>query len=311
MKVILLEAKPSFQIRVPGKWILAGEHSVLRGGDAIVFPLSSRYLDLTYLPRNGVVNGEFEVQLKGKSHSELELIIWSVIEKALKKLNLKRSQLTGTLKLESHILFGAGMGASATLCVALTEFFSFLGYISAEDKYSFATDLENLFHGESSGVDVAVTLFKKPLLFSRTNGFTPLEITEGPQLYLSHTGERGVTKDCVDKVKKLFQMNPDLAEKVDQQMKDAVQKFKKLLLGSHDTSHWVQALEQAHDCYEQWGLVNEPVHTHANILLKSGALAIKLTGSGGGGYMLSYWKQDPPSFAFEMIPCFHESLSQK
>ncbi|MBC7419449.1 MAG: hypothetical protein H7328_01860 [Bdellovibrio sp.] len=300
--------KAAFHIQVPGKWILAGEHSVIRGGDAIVFPLESRFLNLTYFENSN----EIEIQLMGHDHSELELIIWSVFERALKKLNLKRSQMKGLIQLDSHILFGAGMGASATLCVALTDFFAYLGYLPAELKYAFATDLENLFHGESSGVDVAVTLFRKPLLFSRHNGFKTLELKNAPVLYLSYTGERGVTKDCVDKVKKFFVEAPELAENIDHQMIQSVQKFKQLLQETEiNLTLWAQAMEESHRCFEQWGLVNEAVKLHAEKLKAAGALAVKLTGSGGGGFMLSLWNQVPQKTAFEMIPCFQASLSQK
>ncbi|MBC7741446.1 MAG: hypothetical protein H7061_04560 [Bdellovibrionaceae bacterium] len=307
MKATLQKNKEPFQIRVPGKWILAGEHSVLRGGDAIVFPLMSRYLDLKYSP----LDIEIDIQLRGHGNSDLELIIWSVFEKALKKLNLKHSQVTGLIELDSHILFGAGMGASATLCVALTELFSHLGYIAEQDRYSFATDLENLFHGESSGVDVAVTLYQKPLLFSRLSGFQPLERSSLPLLYLSHTGERGVTKDCVEKVKKLFHENRPLAEQIDLQMAEAVKKFKLLLVEPTQLTEWCQALTLAYNCFEAWGLVNAAVQIHSEKLIKAGALAVKLTGSGGGGFMLSLWKDAPQELGFEMIPCFQSSLSQK
>ncbi len=302
----------SFQVQVPGKWILAGEHTVLRGGDAVVFPLPSRYLTLTYFK----TEHEIEIHLQGTDHPELELIIWSVFEKALKNLNLKRRQLSGRIELDSHILFGAGMGASATLCVALTEFFGHLGYIQDKDKYTFATDLENLFHGESSGVDVAVTLYKKPLLFSRINGFKPLELNSKPLLFLSHTGARGVTKDCVDKVKQLFLSNPQLAERIDKNMMSAVQKFKELTRQERvDIDSWAKTMTTAHRCFEQWGLVNEAVTKHTEILFRGGALAVKLTGSGGGGFVLSLWSEMPNeqsmSLPFEMIPCFQASLSEK
>ena len=307
MKVTLQKNNDAFHIQVPGKWILAGEHSVLRGGEAIVFPLMSRFLKLKYLP----LDSEIEIQLKGHGNSDLEMIVYSVFEKILKKLNLKHSQIRGLIELDSHILFGAGMGASATLCVALTELFSHLGYIAEQDRYSFATDLENLFHGESSGVDVAVTLFQKPLLFSRTRGFQPLERTELPSLYLSHTGERGVTKDCVDKVKKLHVENQPLAEQIDLQMAEAVRRFKMLLTQPLKLEQWTEALTLAYNCFEAWGLVTPAIQTHSEKLIKAGALAVKLTGSGGGGFMLSLWNEAPPKLEFEMIPCFQSSLSQK
>lgn len=299
---------PDFKVQVPGKWILAGEHTVLRGGDAVVFPLASRFLTLNYF----VTENEIEIQLLGDGDAELELIIWSVFERALKKLNLKRRQLSGMIQLDSHILFGAGMGASATLCVALTELFAHLGYIKLDDRYAFATDLENLFHGESSGVDVAVTLFKKPLLFSRTKGFETLVMNHQPKLYLSHTGARGVTKDCVDKVKQLFITNPAQAKRIDQQMINAVKNFKDLLSRpSLDLNLWAETMSEAHHCFEQWGLINEVVAEHSHALQKAGALAVKLTGSGGGGYMLSLWNQAPAKLGFEMISCFQTPLSEK
>jgi mevalonate kinase len=296
---------PDIQIQVPGKWILAGEHSVLRGGNALVFPLTSRYLLLNYYKSDS----EFELSLDSESHPELELTVWSVLERALKKLNLKRSALKGTLTFDSRILFGSGMGASATLCVALTKWFCQLGYLKPEERYDFARDLENLFHGESSGVDVAVTLHNQPLLFSRHNGFQLLQDYCKPLLYLSHTGERGVTKDCVDKVKKLFTQNKEKAEHIDAQMIKSVELFQSLLQEKKISSErWIQAMQLAHACFYEWGLVNDAVRTHEEELLRLGAQAIKLTGSGGGGFMLSYWTEPPPqNVTFEMIPCFNDS----
>lgn len=296
---------PDIQIEVPGKWILAGEHSVLRGGNALVFPLTSRYLKLNYYKSDS----EFELCLDSETHPELELTVWAVLERALKKLNIKRSALKGTLTFDSRILFGSGMGASATLCVALTRWLCQLGFLKEDERYDFARELENLFHGESSGVDVAVTLHHQPLLFSRHNGFQLLTNYSQPRLYLSHTGERGVTKDCVDKVKKLFTQNKEKAEHIDLQMKKAVEIFQALLQEPNiQFEKWVQAIQLAHACFYDWGLVNEAVRRHEEDLLRLGASAVKLTGSGGGGFMLSYWAEPPPdNVTFEMIPCFNNS----
>ena len=295
---------PHFQTRVPGKWILAGEHAVLRGCEALVFPLHSKFLSLSYFK----TDDELELKIDGHNKSDLELIIWSVIERALKLLNLKRSQLTGELSMQSQIALGGGMGASATLCVALTEWFHYLGYVSEQNKFNFARDLENLFHGESSGVDVAVTLKKQPLVFTRHNGFEEFQVRSKVKLYLSYSGQRGVTRDCVEKVKELFVTNEALAQKIDQQMKESVEALK-VLLTSDDTNllDWIKAIKKSNNCFEQWGLVTEAVKKHQDLLLENGALAVKLTGSGGGGYVLSLWESDPPTNrAFEMIACFEQ-----
>jgi mevalonate kinase len=304
MKAILSDSSANLEIKVSGKWILAGEHTVLRGGNALVFPLTSRFLKLKY-QRN---EDEFSLDLQNEN-PELELIIWSVIERALKKLGVKRSQLKGILELDSKIPFGAGMGASATLCVALTRWLQELAYLPESQQYEFARDLENLFHGESSGVDVAVTLYNKPLLFSRHNGFQFLENHPEPLLFLSHTGVRGVTKDCVDKVKKLFTQNQPQAEKIDEQMKKSVMLFQSLLKQREvNPSAWTEAMQIAHQCFYEWGLVNESVKQHESDLLRAGAEAVKLTGSGGGGFMLSYWTKPPAAnVTFEMIPCFNQT----
>jgi mevalonate kinase len=297
----LANSKNNFEVVVPGKWILAGEHAVLRGSEALVFPLKSKFLKLIYTQNES----ELELVIQGEKKAELELIIWSVIEKALNVLNIKRNQITGFVKIESHIALGGGMGASATLCVALTEWLSFLGFVETENKFNFARDLENLFHGESSGVDVAVTLAKKPLVFTRNSGFAELATTTLPQLYLSYSGERGVTKDCIEKVKALFVSNPDLAKNIDQQMDESVRSFKELLNAPLNLKSWSQAITKSNNCFEQWGLLTLNVKLHQQKLKDAGALAVKLTGSGGGGYVLSLWETLPPEgLDFEMIACF-------
>ncbi|WP_374028832.1 mevalonate kinase [Bdellovibrio bacteriovorus] len=285
-----------------GKWILAGEHAVLRGVPALVFPIQSRNLELSY------AKGEqpLELRLVGDHGKDLQLLVWGVLEKACEIKKISRSELKGTLLLESSIPVGAGMGASAALCVALTRWLGHLGYVNEADFYEFARDLENLFHGESSGVDIAVALSGEGLYFIRNGARKPLKTAWKPQWYISYSGKRGVTVDAVNKVKDLILKNPSLGEKIDAKMAKAVEIAERALQmdAKEGLSVLAEAIDLAGQCFEQWGLNEGAPAKHIEWLREQGALAVKPTGSGGGGYVLSLWDHEPPQETLnKLIPC--------
>ncbi|KHD89969.1 MAG: membrane protein [Bdellovibrio sp. ArHS] len=285
-----------------GKWILAGEHAVLRGVPALVFPIQSRNLELNY----SRTESPLELRLVGDHGKDLQLLVWGVLEKACELKKIPRHDIKGVLLLESSIPVGAGMGASAALCVALTRWLGYLGYVPESEYYEFARDLENLFHGESSGVDIAVALSGEGLYFVRNGERKPLASAWKPRWYISYSGKRGVTVDAVNKVKDLLLQNPEVGEKIDQQMAHAVTLAQKALqMDSREGLPLLaQAIEEGGQCFEQWGLNEGAPGLHIQWLKEKGALAVKPTGSGGGGYVLSLWEQEPAAEVLEkLIPC--------
>jgi mevalonate kinase len=293
----------SFETRTYGKWILAGEHAVLRGSPALVFPLTSKSLELNY-----IATGEsLKLEMLGAHGEELKLLFWGVLEKACELKNIQRTDLKGQLKLNSLVPVGAGMGASAAFCVAMARWFENLGYVKSDEIYDFSRELENLFHGESSGVDIAVAMTAKPLVFVRGGDRKAFEPTWKPQMYISYSGKRGVTVDCVNKVKALIAQNPSLGEKIDREMKKSVELCQQALMShSADRMNFLaEGMDLAAACFHQWGLSEGEPERHMEWLSKHGALSVKPTGSGGGGYVLSLWDKNPsPEVLEKLIPCF-------
>ncbi len=289
-----------FTCKAFGKWILAGEHAVLRGVPALVFPLKSRVLELSY----SASESPLELRLVGEHGNELQLLVWGVLEKACELKKMSRADLKGILLIESSIPVGAGMGASAALCVGLSRWLGFLGYLQESEYYEFARQLENMFHGESSGVDIAVALSGEGLRFVRDGERKKLPVAWVPQWYISYTGKRGVTLDAVTKVKDLIAKNPSLGEKIDREMATAVEKAERALMmpQAEGLSLLAEAVDLAGQCFEQWGLNEGAPASHLALLREKGALSVKPTGSGGGGYVLSLWDHEPPA-ELKLLSC--------
>jgi mevalonate kinase len=288
------------QFTLFGKCIIAGEHSVLRGSPAIIFPIKTCPLHLAFEPRADWLHVEFH----GQHSDQMHLLFWGALERALELLDRPRSALTGHIRLENRIAVGAGMGSSAVVCVAVAKLLQHWQWLQAEELFTFAQTLENLFHGQSSGADVAVVLQQQPIIFQQQH-FSALNLHWQPKLYLSPSGQVSMTTECIKKVKTLWQNNPELAEKIDDDMEQAVNTIQHVLtqLATADAKDLlIQSMLTAQSCFKRWGLADGKVAHHMQTLQKHGALACKPTGAGDGGYVLSLWADQPAaSLPFEMI----------
>jgi mevalonate kinase len=291
-----------FQASCHAKWILAGEHAVLRGSSALVFPIASKYVKLSYYAGSQELEAGFEAPY-GET---LLMFFWGTLESGLKLVNKKHSEVTGRFYLENNIPMGGGMGFSAAFCVSMAKWFLFRGWITANELFEFARKLEDHFHGRSSGVDIAGALSDQGVCFRMGGEIKPLTVSWKPHFYLSHSESVSVTAKCVQQVSELWEKDSHLAQQLDQNMQASVQLAEKALAteAAQGLSLLTEAVQKAYHCFQQWRLINNAMQTHIDQLQKAGAIAVKPTGAGDGGYVLSLWQTPPPALQFELIPVF-------
>lgn len=276
-----------FSTKTHGKWILCGEHAVLRGHSALVFPALDKTLSFEFVP-DAAKNLEIATQYLGQNNPAIHQVIKDIIFQAFELAKINPDSITGNIKISSNIEAGVGMGASAALCVAIAKWLSDAELIA--DIYSFAKSLENFFHGQSSGLDI-VGVGAKSGIYFQNGTFKPINPVWQPNWRLSSCGETSVTAECIVKTQKIWQQNPKHAQQIDQQMQVSTE-LAMQALQSRATDRFgklQQAITQAHACFQEWGLISPAMAEHINALKSQGARAIKPTGSGGGGLVVSLW----------------------
>jgi mevalonate kinase len=284
----------SFETTAPGKWVLAGEHAVLRGASAVALPHPEFNLKLRFTPATRDSGGKTLQVVPASAQGVVDDVLQSLDDQWREE---ERSFLrpAGKLEVISTIPIGAGLGSSAALCVALTRWFGEPLRIAADAHFEFATQLEHRFHGRSSGMDVAAIISAEPISFMRGQRPKTLGVKRIPKFTFHDTGLRARTSDCVLKVENFREESPTLAMKVDEQMGTASRLAMEGLIafdsGQRETGLRVlaQAMKQAQDCFYAWELVPGAGKKIEEDLLAQGALATKITGAGGGGMVVALW----------------------
>ena len=182
----------------------------------------------------------------------------------------------------------AGLGSSACLGVALARALLRLRATPFDDAdvADAATAWERVFHGNPSGVDVAVATYGGSISFSRSSGVTKL-VLEGPiPLCVGDTGLRSSTRAMVEHVADELAKQQDRGRAILDGINECVERARIALPGG-DWSEVGRAMQDNQGFLRTLGLSNPQTETLCAKAVSAGALAAKLTGAGGGGCVIA------------------------
>ncbi|WP_338515958.1 mevalonate kinase [Candidatus Legionella polyplacis] len=291
----------NIEIIAHGKWILTGEHSVLRGYGAIVYPIKNKILHLKYKNTNSNV---LHISYNNNNiKTNISTIFQKTLKYGLKLIEKKLSNFYGCINIYNNIPIGMGMGSSAAISFVIAKLLIKIYDLQSELIYPFAKKIEMRFHKKSSGIDIIGVSSKIGTYFE--NGKNKIiNQTWKPKWFLSSCGKTSKTSFCINKVNNLWKKNKKKAKRIDIKMKNSVTKaiFSLEKKDPKNSIYYLaQSIQQAHNCFKEWGLINTHLKKHINLLLNLGAITAKPTGSGLGGYVISLWKQYPPKTSIKLI----------
>ncbi|MCR5224970.1 MAG: hypothetical protein K6C34_02705 [Alphaproteobacteria bacterium] len=276
------QSKLTFTNTSHAKWILCGEHSVVRGGKAIVFPLRNLRNTVNFCKKETLI-------IENDSQNE----IFELLKIGAKYLNIPISELYGQFDISSDIPIKAGLGSSAALCVNIAKIFAHFGF--CKDVFQLARHLENKFHKKSSGLDIAVCLFDRPIIFRDGKVVEFLEPAFWPYMALTYSGKTSSTSMCIQQLQKLFNENEKHALELDSLMNNAVNLCEKGFKKAN-FNLLKDGIKLSKKVFTEWGLCNDELNIHMQNLIDKGAVAVKPVGSGLGGYVLSLWEENPNKY---------------
>ncbi|WP_215539523.1 mevalonate kinase [Borreliella bavariensis] len=256
------------RIRKPAKILFLGEHSAVYGFPVIgaTVPI---YMDLVYsVSKNW--------KYLGKSSTRLNSLI-SFIVSNYNKVNPIEFVIL------SEIPIGVGLGSSASLSLCFAEYITSHFEYRDCNKILLANQIENIFHGKSSGMDIRlIDLGGTFYLEKKEDVFNSKKLKDSGFYFLIGAIKRDfTTKEIVVNLKKQLLSNADLfvfIEKLGLAVSNAYAAFH-----NKDVYSLANEMNVAHYFLKRLGLSNDTLDWLISGGIKLGALSGKLSGSGKGG----------------------------
>jgi mevalonate kinase len=276
----------------PAKILLFGEYAIVHGGSGLAIPYPEFTGSLEFANSYNFESGEKNSNL---SIRQLQAYLQQNSD-LFPGINLHqlKSDLDDGLYFRSNIPRGSGLGSSGALVAALYQRFGSLENKEPRKIREELSTIESYFHGSSSGTDPLVSLLKKPVIVRQnTVELLPNWNTKllGLSLYLVDTGISSKTLRLVDWFNARMQNL-----RFRQAALEEFFIFNEALITAAKNHQPVNMSDlHAVSRYQMetlYPMVPESFRPHFFYGLEQGDFAFKLCGSGGGGFMLCFTKDE-------------------
>lgn len=263
-----------------GKVILFGEHFVVHGCPAIVAAIFRR------------------TRVRVEEHDGDDIPIDSAIDPAYmdrsrQAVRVILSELKEhggvSLRVDSDIPIGEGLGSSAAFCVAASRALAKFFYRDLDQRQliGIATRAECVFHEKSSGLDTTASAVGGIISFQPAKGdIEELFCRKRLEIIIAGTGKPGNTGEMVRLVDHLkltdSKVFSSLLSKEHELVADA-----RAALEKSDLVGIGKLMNQNHDLLRDLGVSTRDLELYTKVARRAGALGAKLTGAGGGGSIVA------------------------
>lgn len=290
-------------VSVPSKIHLLGEYAVVYGKPALLAATNKR-ISITIIPSR-------RKQIQGVQGYEKETKkLLEILEEEIKKRKGLKTIEPYSIKINSQVPVGSGLGSSAALSAGFTAcLLSFLK-IPWDKKtvFDIAYTGEKFFHGNPSGGDLAAVIeggflwFRKDFEFLKT--FSPLPFKPHKnikQFILIDSGKpKESTKEMVAKVSQLKAKFPQKTQELFNSQEDLTKKMV-IALRDGDENTLIDCIKSGERNLEKLGVVGKKAQSLIKEIEQLGGAA-KITGAGGikegSGMLVIYHKDMKKLFNF-------------